>query len=152
MKKIITLALAALGVAFIGTACKSTETNRPGDHVQITMPLTLDPQVEIGTKKITGSAAVHSILGFINWGVSDQAVGAKFGTGVAADMLSFIPSGENVAKNGAVYNACVTNNADLIIAPQYILKTENYFVYKVIKCNVTGFPGTIKSVKVIPAK
>ena len=150
MKKMLILALAAIGCATISTGCISTEANRVGDQIAVKMDLRLDPQVEVKSKKITGSAAVHSVLGFINWGVDSQAVGVNFGT--TADMLNIIPSGENVAKNGAVYNACISNKADLLVAPQYIITKKDYIVYKVIQCQVTGFPGVVKSVKVMPAK
>lgn len=152
MKKFFVLALAAAGCTLVSTGCTSIEANRVGNQVAVKMDLRLDPKVEIKSKKISGTAAVHSILGFINWGVDSQAVGVNFGGSAAADFLSFIPSGENVARNGAVYNACFNNKADLLVAPQYILQKEDYIVYKVIRCQVTGFPGTIKSVKVLPAK
>lgn len=148
MKKMFILALAAIGCAAISTGCISTEANRVGNQIAVKMKLRVDPQVEVKNTKITGQAAVHSVLGFINWGVDSQAVGVNFGT--SADMLNIIPNGANVAKNGAVYNACMTNNADLLIAPQYVIKTEDYFVYKVIKCQVSGFPGKVKGVKVLP--
>lgn len=161
MKKMFTLALAAMGFAVITTGCVNTETNRVGDQVAVNMQLNITPQVEIKNNKIFGQAEVHSVLGIINWGVDSEATGVNFGASAAhgAGALggaagafnafsAFIPNGTSVAKNGAVYNACVTNKADLLLAPQYVIKTKNYFVYKVIECKVTGFPGTVKSLKV----
>lgn len=150
MKKMLLLALAAIGCATISTGCISTEANRVGDQISVRMILRVDPQVDVKNQKISGSAAVHSVLGFINWGVNAQAMGVNFGT--TADAFSLIPSGENVARNGAVYNACTKNKADLLIAPQYVIKTKDFIVYKVVQCQVTGYPGTVKGVKVLPAK
>lgn len=150
MKKMFILALAAFGCAAISTGCISTEANRVGDQIAVKMELRVNPQVDVKNQKISGSAAVHSVLGFINWGVSAQAVGVNFGT--SADAFSLLPSGENVAKNGAVYNACLKNKADLLVAPQYVITKKDFIVYKVVQCQVTGFPGTVKGVKVLPAK
>jgi hypothetical protein len=147
MKKMLLLALAAVGCAVLSTGCISTEANRVGDQISVKMSLKLDPQVDVKSQKVSGSAAVHSVLGFINWGVNSQAVGVNFGT--SADFLNIVPNGENVAKNGAVYNACIKNKADLLVAPQYVITKKNFIVYQVIQCQVTGFPGYVKSVKVV---
>ena len=140
--------------AVITTGCVNTETNRVGDQVAVNMQLNIAPQVENQKQQDFRQAEVHSVFGIINWGVDSEATGVNFGASAAngAGALNafsaLIPNGASVAKNGAVYNACVTNKADLLLAPQYVIKTKNYFVYKVIECKVTGFPGSVKSVKV----
>ena len=61
--------------------------------------------------------------------------------------FQFVASGDQVAKQGATYNACEAAKADVILGAKYKLDIADYFVYKTIKCKVTGYPGTIKGVK-----
>ena len=46
------------------------------------------------------------------------------------------------AKAAAVYNACKAAKCDMLLSAKYELTTTDYFVYKVVNCTVTGFPGT----------
>jgi len=82
-------------------------------------------------------------------------VGVDYGTatavtgGALGELLSFTSKSEIVARNAAAYKATTSANADIILAPQYVVTTEDYFVYKSINCKVKGYPGYIKGVKVV---
>ena len=47
-----------------------------------------------------------------------------------------------------VYNACEANKADALLGAKYKIDTEDYFVFKKVKCTATGYPGVINGVKV----
>lgn len=156
MKKTLLIASFFAGViALVGTGCTSIEASKVGNTVSVHMPVLVKPNIETKDTVINGSATVHSILGFITWGPSAQAVGVNYGVGTVAnggilgELLSFTSKSEVVARNAAAYNATTSARADIILAPQYVLTIEDYFVYKSINCKVKGYPGYIKGVKVV---
>lgn len=158
MKKTIIVSMCAAGVlAILGTGCTSVETNRVGNQLQVNMPVMVQPTIETGNQVINGSATVHSIFGIFTWGPSEQAVGVDYGVasnggGTLSELLSFTAKSEVVARNAATYNATTSAKADIILAPQYVLTVNDYFFYKSINCKVKGFPGYLKSVKVVKEK
>ena len=154
-KKFFTLSILAGAVALLGSACSHIEASTVGEQVAVRMPVLIQPDVETKNEKINGSATVHSILGIFTWGPNTQALGVNYGFsagvggGVLGDLLSFTAKSENVARNAAAYEATERAKADLILAPKYVLTTDDYFFYKRINCKVTGYPGFVKSLKVI---
>ena len=154
-KTLLTFAAGVGAVAMLATGCTSIEASKVGDPVQVQMPVKVQPKVETKNQLITGSATVHSILGIFTWGPNAQAVGVLYGTEVAVgggalgDLLSFTSKSEIVARNAAAYNATTGAQADIILAPQYVLTTDDYFFYKSINCKVKGFPGYVRGVEVI---
>ena len=156
MKKTLFMTSVLAGVmALLGTGCSSIEASKVGDQVSVHMPVFVKPTVETKDTVINGSATVHSILGIFTWGPNAQAVGVNYGTsaaitgGVLGDLLSFTSKSEIVARNAAAYKATTSANADIILAPQYVVTIEDYFIYKSINCKVKGYPGYIKGVKVV---
>lgn len=154
-KSLLAFSILAGAVALMGSACSHIEVNKVGEQVSVSMPVLIQPDVETKNEKISGSATVHSILGIFTWGPNAQAIGVNYGVnasnngGALGDLLSFTTQSENVARNAAAYNATTAANADIILAPQYVLTTKDYFFYKSINCEVKGFPGFVKSVKVV---
>lgn len=153
-KTFFMISFIAGAIALFGTGCTNIETNKVGDQVSVHMPVFVKPTIETKDTVISGSATVHSILGIFTWGPNAQAVGINYGVaaaggGAVGDLLSFTKTSENVARNAAAYNATTSANADIILAPQYVVTIEDYFVYKSINCKVKGYPGYIKGVKVI---
>ena len=154
-KNLFVASCVAVFIAIFSTGCTSIEASKVGNPVTVHMPVRIKPTVETKNTMISGSATVHSILGIFTWGPNAQAVGISYGgnsvifNGVLGDLFSFTSQSEIVARNAAAYNATTSADADIILAPQYVLTTEDYFVYKSINCKVKGFPGYIKGVKVI---
>ena len=156
MKKSLFLSTIAAGMlALIGTGCSTIEASKVGDQVSVHMPVFVKPTVETRNTAISGSATVHSLFGIFTWGPSVQAVGINYGTtanstgGALGELLSFASKSEAVARNAAAYKATTSVNADIILAPQYVVTTKDYFVYKSINCKVKGYPGFIKGVQVV---
>ena len=54
---------------------------------------------------------------------------------------------ERLQKQGATYNACAANKADRLLAAKYKVDVKDFFVYKNVTAQVTGYPGVIKGVK-----
>ncbi|MBS5532672.1 hypothetical protein KH017_17940 [bacterium] len=154
-KSFIVIGFIAGAVSLIGTGCTNIEASKVGDQVQVQMPVLVKPTVETKDTVINGSATVHSILGIFSWGPNAQAVGVDYGVnsiatgGVFDNLLTYTSKSEIVARNAAAYEATTSAKADIILAPQYVLTTKDYFVYKSINCKVKGFPGYVKGVKII---
>lgn len=148
MKKTsLALAIATCAIASLIAGCSTKiEASKIGSPLSVEMnKVYVQPIVESKNEPITGSASVHSILGLISWGPNAQAIGVDYGF----KALSFTSPSDTVARNAASYEATTKANADVILAPQYILTKKDYVVYKKINCVVKGYPGFLKGVKVI---
>ena len=156
-KSFFFLSILAGSVALLGTACSHVETNKVGEQLDVIMPVKIKTDVQTKNEKISGSATVHSILGIISWGPSKQALGVNYFANEQKEeglgqIFSLAARSEAVARNAAAYEATSSANADILLAPQFIMTTNDYIVYKSIKCDVTGFPGFIQGVKVVDEK
>ena len=142
MKKLMMFSALAVASALVG--CTTINKNDGGNSC-------LRPQVikdgmqikyDVGEAKVSGTDQINCLFGFICWGstashVCDQSEGSLFGN--------------DIVKNGAYANACDAGNCDQIVAARYKITTDDYFVFKKIKAEVSGFPATAKSVKVVDA-
>ena len=147
MKKLILSMISSGALALFVTGCTSVETNRAGQQVAIHMEKTVVPEIEAGKQLVEGHAQANCLFGIFTWGVNHQAIGVSYGSG--ADGNGFFRTPADVVKNGAAYEACRKSNADLLLAPRYNLTVTDYFVFKIFNCEVKGYPGVLKSVKVV---
>jgi len=124
----------------------STHTNDATAEVKFNVKAKeYQADVVTGKQAVSGEASVHSLFGIISWGVSKYADNAFVTTSASPLQLTVDPL--TVAKQGATYNACEASKADAILAAKYQIEVADYFVYKVIKAKVTGYPATIKGIK-----
>ncbi len=135
-------------LALVATGCTSFETNRTGNPVEIKMQAEVKPEIEAGKNMVDGHARVNCLFGIFTWGVDSQAVGVNYGTGDSGG-LGFFSNPADMARNGAAFNACNDSKADLLLAPRYNVTVKDYFVFKTVDCDVKGYPGKLKSIKVI---
>ena len=159
MKKVWQMAAVAGLAAVLAAGCTNMETNRVGEQVSIHMPVYIQPDVEVQNERVSGSATVHCVLGLFCWGPDSWAVGLNYGTAgfqLGADLVRFsnellpvVSTSEALARNAAAYDAAQKGEADILLAPQYVLTTDNYFLYKRVKCEVKGFPGVFKGMEVV---
>ena len=56
------------------------------------------------------------------------------------------------AKNGAYANACDAAKCDQVVGAKYKVTTEDYFVFKKVKAEITGYPATLSGVELIENK
>lgn len=146
MNKIIMMIITVVGLAIVSAGCTSFETNRVGEQVKVKMEVQVEPEIEAGNQMVEGNATVSCLFGLFTWGVGSQALGVNYtNNGVSGGLFT---SPADIAKNGAAYNACADAKADLLLAPRYNLTVMDYFVFKTIKCEVKGYPGVLKSIKV----
>jgi len=146
MKKLMVLG-GAIAAALL-TGCMSTHTN----DATATVPFEMEKKVykaDVVTQKeaVSGEATVHNVLGLFTWGVSEFADEAFVSTSRQFIEIQLAVNPVDAAKQGATYKACEAAKADAVLAAKYKLDIADYFVYKQIKCKVTGYPATIKGVK-----
>ena len=104
--------------------------------------------VVAGKAVVAGEATVHNLFGIISWGPTAFADDAFVSVDNGASLLPFkLAMPADLAKQAASYNACAKAKADVILAAKYKLDIADYFVYKTIKCKVSGYPGTVKGIK-----
>ena len=145
MKKSLML-VAVCAIAFIVTGCMSTHTNDATAVAKVNViTKKFEADVVAGKKAVQGTATIHNVFGIFTWGVSKFADDAFVTTSALPFQLCVPPT--TVVKQAATYNACTANKADFILAAKYKMDIKDFFVYKQIKCDVTGYPDTIKGVK-----
>lgn len=147
--KVLTLAVVAS--SFLLASCSSTmnRSQHTGDmHVKVKSHLMADLDVDM-TKKISGSVKHTKLFGFIDIKSSKHyADGVNYG--VKNDGFSlFGPGIVEEAKSAAAYRAVVPSKADVLVAPQYLVKVESYFfgAWKEVTAQVSGYAGKIRNIK-----
>ncbi|RMF14775.1 MAG: hypothetical protein D6758_10950 [Gammaproteobacteria bacterium] len=142
MKKAIILsALVASGAL---TGCSSLNVSSNSLPVAGNIETDVKADVEVG-QKITGSSKATKILFFTLMDDKEFADGVNYGGG-AGFALSPLDK-VSAVKAAAAYNAIEASGADVIVAPRYTVKQEDFVVYGTIEVTVEGYKGTIKSVK-----
>lgn len=142
MKKLMVVAV----LAAMASGCISVNKNDGGDACL--RPCIVKDKVhekyEVGTTPVTATESLNVLFGFITWGktATHKADAAPFAW--------FDKVGE--AKNGAYANACDQANCDSIVGTRYNVRVEDYFVFKKLSCEITGYPAKITGVELIPAK
>ncbi len=128
MKKLI----AASALAVLACGCITVNKNDGGSSCL--KPCAVKDKVhlkyEIAKDRVQATDQLNCLFGFICWGstahVADQG---EFGFGAQAK-----------AKNGAYANACDAAKCDSIAAARYTITTDDYFVFKKVKAEVSGYP------------
>lgn len=122
--------------------CSSLNQSAVSPAVNSTVTADFKADVEVG-KKTTAKSTTTVILGFIKLGDNEFADGVSYGTGFSLGL-----GGAEGAKSAAAYKAIKAANADILVAPTYVVKEDGFgFLYTTIEAQVTGFAGNIKSVK-----
>lgn len=145
MKKMLILAGAALALM---TGCISANTNDGAIPVDVTVRKGYIADLDVKDTTVTGEATVNCLFGILTWGVSEYADDAFVKTGSGVSLLK---DANDIAKQGATYNACEATKADYLLAAKYRIDIEDYLVFKKIKCTAVGYPGTIKGLKEVKA-
>lgn len=134
---------AVAGLFALLTGCSSYNASQPTSALVGTVESSVKADITVG-EKISGEATANVLFGVFKWGEGDHyADGVSYGAGGA---LSFADASASV-KSAAAYNAVKASGADLIVAPRYEITTQSYGVFKKIHVVVTGYKGTIASVK-----
>ncbi len=140
-----------LASTLLMTSCSTTfnKSQKSGAlDVKVKSDLQADVEVDMA-KKISGSAFHTKLFGFI-----DIKTSQNYADGVAYDGAgsgsSFFGGGiVEDAKSAAAYNAIVPSKADVLVAPQYLIKVKSYFfgAYKEVTAQVSGYAGRVKNIR-----
>lgn len=134
----ITLILGSLA------GCSSYNASQPTTAFVGHVDSSVKADIAVGDK-ISGEATANVLMGFIKWGEGNNYIDGV-GYGDDSSLSAFTDTTSSV-KSAAAYNAVKTSGADLIIAPRYEINTKSYGIFKTIHVTVTGYKGTINSVK-----
>ena len=129
--------------AMVFTGCSSVVTSDGATKVPLVDSSAPGYTAEFkhSTARVSGSSQLNVLFGVITWGIHGYAENSDIGT------FSLRPSFENFVKSAAVFNACRANSADILLGTRYTITTTNYFfVFKKIKCEISGFPAYMTGV------
>lgn len=141
MKKFLLLCTVFASAAFI-SGCTSVissdgasgipqfESDHPGYAAKFTHQNT----------RVEGKAQINVLFGIFAWGAEGFADNCRLST------FAILSPSENLAKNSAVFNACMRNKADTLLGTRFVMTITNYFVFKTINCKVAGFPAIMSGV------
>ena len=144
MKQIFIISL------IIFTGCTNMSFNQLTSDVDVKVEANLEASVKVG-EKITGSGSESSFLGIfripgVKYRASGNTTSLSNMNPSTYSFLNFFNIVEH-AKGEAIHDAITLSNADLIINPKFIITEDDFFLFKTVKCQVTGKKGTIKSIK-----
>jgi len=140
MKKILIAVTLVLSFVVM-TGCSALNVSQPSGALAVNTSSDLKADIEVG-EKITGTSSMNVLFGVITFGAdSSFADGVSYGT-------SYNPfDSTGAVKAAAAYKAVSSSGADVIVAPRYELEVKDYVVMKQVIAKVTGYKGTIKSIK-----
>lgn len=151
--KFLTIALLTILASCSSTNHLSQKTG--GLDVSLRSNLEADVDVDM-TKKIVGKAHHVRIFGIHTQSSTNYADGVTYdGANGGGGLFGFFgPGMEEAAKSAAAYNATVPNKADVLVAPQYLVKVKSYVfgLYKEVHAQVWGYSGKVRDIKKAPAK
>lgn len=142
MKKL----MMAAALAALATGCITVNKNDGGDDV-LKPAIAKDvvhEKYEVGTTPVTATESLNVLFNLIVWG--------KTATHHADEAPYRFLDKVGQAKNGAYANACDQAKCDSIVGARYNVRVEDYFVFKKLTCEITGYPAKITGVELIENK
>ncbi len=146
MKTVSAIVLSSL---FLFTGCatryhKSQDTGAM--DIKVRGNLVADIEVDM-SKKIQGTASQKRILGLFWLKHAEQyADGVVYSA--AGESSLFGPGIVDTTKSAAAYLAVTPAKADILVAPQYVIKEKSYFfgAYTEVTASVSGYAGKVKNI------
>ena len=139
-------------VAAVACGCVSVNQNDGGNACRkpcIAKDI-VHEKFTVSDKTVSAEDNINCLFGWICWGSSATHIADAVCSGTSS--FSIFPSGVAKAKNGAYANACDAAKCDQIMAARYKVTTEDYFVFKKVKAEITGYPATLTGVELIENK
>lgn len=119
-----------------GNACRKPCIAKDIVHEKFTM----------SDKTVSAQDQLNCLFGFICWG----STATHFADAVCCQGPFVNAVGK--VKNGAYANACDAAKCDQIVGAKYKVTTEDYFVFKKLKAEITGYPVSLSGVELIENK
>lgn len=142
MKKLMMVA----ALAALASGCITVNKNDGGDDCLkpcIAKDI-VHEKYEVGTTPVTATESLNVLFGLIAWGKTATH------TADAAPFKWFDKVGE--VRNGAYANACDQAKCDSIVGTRYNVRVEDYYVFKKLSCEISGYPAKITGVELIENK
>lgn len=121
-----------IGLTGCSTVSKSHTYSPVG--ISIDSEMTADVDVDL-SKKLVGKSSATFLLGIFKI-EGDSTYADGYGS------LSRV----GMVKSSAAYDAINKGNGDVLVSPQYVVKTKNMFFVKEINVEVSGYEGKIISI------
>lgn len=128
------------------TGCSSLNVSSSPVPLNGSVDTDIKADIEVG-EKITGQSSATKVLFFTLSDDNEYADGMEYGNGGGSAFGLGGLDPVSAVKSAAAYNAISASGADVIVAPRYTVKKNDYLVYGTIDVTVEGYKGTIKSVK-----
>ena len=142
MKKLVM----AAAVAAVACGCVSIHKNDGGEAcLKPTVAKDIvHEKYDVGTTPVTATESLNVVCGIIKFGKTATHIADAAPVGFF-DTLGLV-------KNGAYANACDQAKCDSIVGARYNVRVEDYFVFKKLTCEITGYPAKIVGVELIENK
>jgi hypothetical protein len=149
--------LALFGLVALVSCSTTNHLSQKSGGMSVSVISNLEAEVDVDmTKKIIGKAHHVRILGIHTQSSTNYADGVTYDGGNSGGGLFgfFGPGMEEAAKSAAAYNATVPAKADVLVAPQYLVKVRNYVfgLYKEVQVQVWGYSGKVRNIKQVATK
>jgi hypothetical protein len=128
------------------TGCSSLNVSSSPVPLNGSVTTDIKADIEVG-EKISGKSSATKVLFFTLSDDNEYADGMAYGNsdGGAFGLGGLDPV--SAVKSAAAFNAISASGADVIVAPRYTVKKNDYVVYGTIDVTVEGYKGMIKSVE-----
>ena len=164
MKKVKLIVPLLFSVGILASGCIAHNANTASAPIQVRLTANeLKADVAVG-EKIAGQAKITYFLG-IPFGSSNKfADGVLYDGSVVTQAGIYNPYGaqpadfvtalfslftfgvQHEAASQAAYDAISKSGADIIIAPRYVVDVQEFWIFKNVEAQVTGYKGTVKGI------
>lgn len=144
--KLMSLVMILASLALVGCSTTTKKSQSTGNmDVRVTSDLNADLDIDM-SKKIQGVATHKVLFGFIPLKASkNYAEGVVYDGGES----SFLGGDVEAVKSAAAFNAVVPAKADVLVAPQYVIRVEStlFGLYKKVTAQVSGYGARIRNIR-----
>ncbi|GAB7530310.1 hypothetical protein PS3A_27210 [Pseudomonas sp. 3A(2025)] len=141
--------MSAAVITLIATTsgCVSYNVSQPSAALEGTVKTDLKADVKVGGP-ISGQSSTNILFNFLTFGGDNEyADGVTYGGSAGGGLALGLPDPVSTTKAAAAYKAVKSSGADLIVAPRYEVKVQDYLIFKKVDVKVTGSQGNINSIR-----
>lgn len=145
------LSLVLLVASVFMTGCSTTiNKSQQSSSINIATSSDLTADIDVDMNKILkGSAQQVTVLGFIDLEKAEHFADGVTYNGGSSGFSLFSGGMVESTKAAAAYRAVAKQEADVIVAPQYVVRVESKFLglYKKVTASVSGYAGKIRNIR-----
>ena len=144
-----------IGAAIAAIACGCVSVNQNDGGSACRKPCIAKDIVHekftVATNTVSAEDQINVLFGFISWGSTATHTADAVCCG-EKPLFPFLVPLSAKAKNGAYANACDAAKCDQIVGAKYKVTIDDYFVFKKVKAEITGYPASLTGVELIENK